>query len=128
MEGSKILIIDDDPEYLEELGGMLRESGYAVDILNDSTRALDKVKAFQPDLVLLDLKMPVKSGFEVAAELRADAGTRETRVIAVTGHYTEREKRQLMQQYALERILLKPLKPLDVIAQVEEVLRERRSS
>jgi two-component system sensor histidine kinase/response regulator len=79
-----ILIVDDAPDYLTLLGELLNPL-YQVKVATSGGRALELAKTEPPDLVLLDVMMPVMDGYAVLAELRRDARTREIPVIFATG-------------------------------------------
>ena len=66
----KILIIDDEPEFVDVIAGFLRDRGYEVVAAGDGEDALRQFDATSPDLVLLDLKMPGKDGYEFLKEIR----------------------------------------------------------
>lgn len=68
----KIIIIEDDHFFQNFYSIKLKELGYQVEIANDGQEGMDKIKTFLPDLILLDLIMPVKDGFQVLAELKND--------------------------------------------------------
>lgn len=117
----KIMIIDDDKEFLEELNETLTLSGYEAVVVNDATSALDVIIKTKPDVILLDLKMPKKSGFQVASELKYYSGIMNVPIIAMTGFFRE-EFVPLMTICGIKKYLKKPINPLDVIAQIEAVL------
>lgn len=68
----KIIIIEDDHFFQNFYSIKLKEQGYEVEIASDGQEGIDKIKTFMPDLILLDLIMPVKDGFKVLEELKAD--------------------------------------------------------
>ncbi|HEX7542566.1 MAG TPA: response regulator [Patescibacteria group bacterium] len=68
----KIIIIEDDHFFQNFYSIKLKEMSYLVEIANDGQEGIDKIKTFLPDLILLDLIMPVKDGFQVLAELKND--------------------------------------------------------
>lgn len=117
----KVMIVDDDKEFLEELKEMLELSGYDLVIVNDATCALDIACKKKPDIVLLDLKMPGKNGFQVADELRHSQELMHTPIIAMTGFFQD-EYVPLINTLGIKKCLKKPFNPLDVIAQIEEAL------
>src|ERR1700677_2412214 len=80
----RVLIADDNPQGVELLEAYLGESGYDVDMAADGEATLQKVKSFQPDVILLDIMMPKISGFEVCKRLRANPATREVAVLMIT--------------------------------------------
>lgn len=80
----KILIADDEPNILISLEYLMKRQGYEVLVARDGQEALDQLRAHRPQLVLLDVMMPRKSGFEVCSELRADEAIRDTLVLMLT--------------------------------------------
>ena len=121
----KIMVVDDDKEFLEELRETLALSGYDLLAVNDATRVLDTAISEKPDVILLDLKMPQKSGFQVADELRHLSEVSHIPIIAMSA-YLKDEYASLLNICGIKRCLSKPFYPLDVIAEIEEVLAERR--
>src|SRR5882672_1880870 len=86
---AKILIIDDDVELLEEMKEGLTFYNYDVDVVADSGVAVEKVCQVKPNLILLDLKMKPKNGFQIANELQLSSSSSSIPIIAVTGYFTE---------------------------------------
>ena len=121
-----ILLVDDDRELLEELKEMLTLNDYSTDVFSDGDSALKVVSKVKPDLILLDLKMPEKSGFQVAEELRHLPGMVQVPIIAMTGFYTEKEHRTLMHICGINDCLIKPFDPADVIARIETALKGKK--
>jgi len=79
-----ILVVDDDPEIVTLLSTRLSRRGYKISTASDGTRALELVKKEKPDLVLLDVMMPGKSGREVARALKQDPATQAVKIMMVT--------------------------------------------
>ncbi|MCX5678038.1 MAG: response regulator [Candidatus Omnitrophica bacterium] len=127
MTKKKILIVDDDKEYLEELNEMLTTAGYDVTAISDGSAAIKAAQVTSPNLVLMDLRMPVMSGFEVADRLKALTQTSKIPVIAITGYYTMKEHVWLMKFCGIRRCIKKPANPLDIIAEIESVLKEEEA-
>ena len=84
MTNRSILVVDDDPEIVTLLATRLTKRGYKVATAADGTSALDIAKRDRPDLVLLDVMMPGKSGWEVARALKQDPVTHEIKIVMVT--------------------------------------------
>src|SRR5260370_6697627 len=80
----RVLIADDNPQGVELLEAYLSGTDYDVETAADGEETLDKVKHWQPDLILLDIMMPKISGFEVCKRLRADPATKETGILMIT--------------------------------------------
>src|SRR5215467_8058260 len=83
-EGASILVVDDDPEIVTMLSTRLGHRGYKVTTASDGHRALELAKREKPDLVLLDVMMPGKSGWEVARALKQDPVTQHIKIVMVT--------------------------------------------
>jgi CheY-like chemotaxis protein len=81
----KILIVDDEPDIITFLSALLEENGYASVSAKDGTEGLELLRGEKPDLVLLDLMMPKKSGITMFQELRKDPDLSDIPVIVVTG-------------------------------------------
>ena len=81
---ANILVVDDDPEIVAMLSTRLTKRGYKVSTANDGHRALELAKREKPDLVLLDVMMPGKSGWEVARALKQDPVTATIKIVMVT--------------------------------------------
>jgi DNA-binding response OmpR family regulator len=81
---ARILVADDEPNILISLEYLLKREGHEVLLARDGQEALDQLRAHRPQLLLLDVMMPRKSGFEVCSELRADEALRGTRVLMLT--------------------------------------------
>src|SRR5215475_1707264 len=82
--GKKVLIADDEPNIVTALEFLLRRSGYEVHVARNGDEALRLVADCKPDLVLLDVMMPVKSGYEVCQRMRARADWRHIKIIMLT--------------------------------------------
>lgn len=121
----KIMIVDDDREFLEELRETLTLSGYELVAVNDATLVLELASSVKPDLILLDLRMPQKSGFQVADELRHISEVAHIPIIAMSA-YLKDDYTSLLNICGIKKCLRKPFHPLDVIGQIEEVLAEGR--
>lgn len=125
----RIMIVDDDKEFLEELKETLMLCGYDSVAVNDSTVALDVAIREKPDLIILDLKMPQKSGFQLADELRRLEAFTQVPIIAMTGlfnsGYRKDDYRLLLNICGVKKFLGKPFNPLDIISQIEEELAEK---
>ena len=82
--GASILVVDDDPEIVSMLSTRLTARGYNVSSAGDGHRALELAKRERPDVVLLDVMMPGKSGWEVARALKQDPVTQSIKIVMVT--------------------------------------------
>jgi len=81
---AKILIVDDEPFNVDVLQQELEELNYQIITAANGQEALDKIRSQQPDLILLDLMMPVLDGFAVLSQIKADNDLRDIPVIIVS--------------------------------------------
>ena len=80
----KILVADDEPNIVISLEYLLKREGYTVLVARDGQEAIDAITREQPDLVLLDVMMPKKTGFEVCQEVRASEALQGTKILMLT--------------------------------------------
>ncbi len=118
----KILIVDDEPDILEIIGYNLRNAGYETFLARDGGEALDKARAFHPDLIVLDIMMPVKSGVEVCSELRTLPEFKETRIIFLTALNDERSEIDGLNLGA-DDYIAKPIKPRLLVSRINALFR-----
>jgi len=79
-----ILVVDDDPDLVESVSMKLESHNFAVEKAYDGVEALEKIKVKQPDLVLLDVMMPRKNGYDLCNELKSDAKFKNIVVVLLT--------------------------------------------
>ncbi|MGE5550377.1 MAG: response regulator [Bacteroidota bacterium] len=125
MNGEKVLIVEDE-QHLAELASIkLSNAGYRVLTAVDGQEALAKIKTSKPDLVLLDITLPVKDGFEVCFELRREADTRDMPVIMLLSKGQDPEQVKAM-GLRVDDFLLKPFSPRDVLVKVNTLMARAR--
>jgi two-component system phosphate regulon response regulator PhoB len=123
----KILIADDQPDNVHLLATRLQSEGYSFITAGDGQETLDKLRAELPDMVLLDVNMPKKSGFEVLAEMRDDPELLHIPVIVLTAARTSvRDIREGLGLGA-DDYITKPFSPRILLARVRTVLRRRQA-
>ena len=90
----RILIVDDEPNIVDSLEFLMRGSDYEVRVARNGDEALRRAESFRPDLVLLDVMMPRKSGFEVCQKIRENPARRDVKIIMLTakGSNAERDR------------------------------------
>ncbi|CAM2185915.1 two-component system, OmpR family, response regulator AdeR [Paraburkholderia sacchari] len=114
-----ILIAEDEPEIAEILDAYLTREGYRTYQVNNGQSALDVQPLLKPDLVLLDIKMPGKDGWEVLAELRRRG---DTPVVIVTALDQDIDRLQGL-RIGADDYVVKPFNPVEVVARIGAVLR-----
>jgi CheY-like chemotaxis protein len=92
----RILIVEDKATSRELLRTVLEQQGYAVEEARDGEEALRKISQHPPDLVLMDLHMPARNGFEVVEEIRKDPRLRTIPVVAVTASAMQGDREKAM--------------------------------
>lgn len=121
----RILIAEDTPQAAELLDLYLSEAGYETRIAPDGEQAMQQIRAWMPDLVLLDVMMPRLSGFEVCKRLRADPATREVGVIMVTALDQPSDIERAVEA-GTEDFLSKPINKQELFKRVRAMLASRR--
>jgi excisionase family DNA binding protein len=118
----KILIVDDDAALLDTLWEALTWDGrYKVEVAQDGYEGLIKVGSFAPNLLVLDIRMPGLNGFQVCRRVKADPGTRETRILAITGHGAQHTREQILEAGA-DGFLEKPISLDDLQREVARLI------
>lgn len=121
-ESIKIFIIDDDQSVCEILKEYLSLSEFIVDYSINPIEGLNKIRNFKPDLILLDLEMPVKNGFEVLKEIRWDKSFSNTGVILLTSHDHINYKIKGLEEGA-DDYITKPFHKTEVLARIRTIVR-----
>lgn len=124
MSVKKVLVVDDDREFLDELKTTLKQSGYRVKVVQEARKAVAAAVDSKPDVILLDLKMQGMTGFEVANKLRVMPSTKNIPIIAMSGFFTENRDDALLGFFNIDHYLQKPIYPLNVIDKIERVCQE----
>jgi two-component system, OmpR family, response regulator AdeR len=114
-----VLVVEDEPQIAEILEGYLRRGGYRTERAGDGGAALRLFRAAHPDLILLDVLLPVLDGLEVLKAVRAESATP---VIMLTARTEELDK-LLALELGADDYVTKPFRPREVIARVKAVLR-----
>jgi DNA-binding response OmpR family regulator len=116
----KVLIVDDEPNIVTSLKFLMKKSGFETSVARDGEEALTEVERFAPDLVLLDVMMPKRDGFEVCQQLRA-AGQTKLKIILLTAKGRETEVAKGLAVGA-DAYVTKPFSTRDLVDQVNRLL------
>lgn len=124
MEGKakKILIADDEPDILEIVGYNLEKEGYEIHMAKDGVEALEKAKILTPDLIILDIMMPRKTGVEVCEILRAQPDFQDTLIIFLTAMSDESSQIKGLETGA-DDYVNKPISPKVLTSRVNALFR-----
>jgi CheY-like chemotaxis protein len=108
--GLRILVVEDHDDSAASLALLLRIWGHAVRVARDGLTALEMARAFWPDVVLLDIRLPGMDGWQVADQLQKQPAPRKPLLIALTGHGRDADRRR-SQETGIHLHLLKPVEP-----------------
>lgn len=123
MKSRKIAIIDENKEMLGELNEILDMGGYSSILINDPLLAVNTVIDNKPDVILMELRMPQKNGFELTQEINRVFETKRMPVIAMSETFKD-EFRWLLDLCGIKRCIRKPFHPLDLIWAIENEIEE----
>jgi len=126
-KGRKVLIADDEPDILEILKYNLSNEGYEVISAKDGDEALEKARRTQPDLIILDVMMPKKTGVEVCQMLRAQPTFKETLIIFLTAVNDEGTQIKGLETGA-DDYISKPISPKVFLSRVNALFRRLNKS
>ena len=87
-----ILIVEDDPKSLKLIRDLLRASGYAIIEATDGRQGVEQARAQKPDLIFMDIQMPVVNGIEATKILKTDRATKDIPIIALTASAMKEDK------------------------------------
>jgi DNA-binding response OmpR family regulator len=121
-ERSKILVVDDEPFNVDYLEQELEDLGYETVVATNGKEALDTVATGPPDLILLDVMMPVMDGFTVCRTLKADEETRLIPIVIMTA-LDDIEDRIKGIEAGADDFLTKPVNPRELIARIQTALK-----
>ncbi len=124
---ARILVADDEPNILISLEYLLKREGHEVLLARDGQEALDQLRTHRPQLLLLDVMMPRKSGFEVCSELRADEALRGTRVLMLTAKGRDTDVAKGLGVGA-DAYMTKPFATRELVQKVAELLASPRAA
>jgi DNA-binding response OmpR family regulator len=117
----RVLIADDEPNIVLSLEFLMQQAGYEVQVARNGDEALDAVRTFEPDLLLLDVMMPRRSGYEVLQAIRADPAKRRVKVVLLTakGRDVDVEKGLGL---GADAYVTKPFATRELVAKVQALL------
>ena len=119
----KILVVDDKANIVLSLEFLMIQAGYDVRTASDGEEALATIEADPPDLILLDVNMPTKNGFEVCETVRARNEWSHIRIIMLTAHGRDIEREKGLALGA-DDYLTKPFAIREVVSKVQELLEQ----
>ena len=114
----KVMVIDDDKEFLEEIGSVLEDSSYKVISVPYAGYALSYMHRIKPDIILLDLRMSGVNGFQVAEELKGS----NIPILVITGCELNKQDKLYLQSMGVSSFIIKPVYPVNLIFEIDRIL------
>jgi CheY-like chemotaxis protein len=119
-----VLLVDDHPDNLHMYALALAAAGFEVHEARNGQEALERVAGFRPDIIVMDLGMPVMDGWAATTKLKADRSSRSIPLIVLTGHVVSGEGARARTMGA-DAYLTKPCFPDDLLYEIRRLLRRR---
>lgn len=117
----KILVVEDNELNLKLFCDLLRAHGYAAEPVRDGREAIERARAFAPDLIVMDIQMPHISGLELIEQLKADDELKRTPIMAVTAYAAKGDEERIRDAGA-EGYVSKPISVMRFVAAVASLL------
>jgi DNA-binding response OmpR family regulator len=119
--GKRVLLIEDEPNIIEAIRFVLSRAGYVVDTHSDGSSALAAIREKAPDMVILDVMLPNRSGYDILRDLRAEAGMAALPVLMLTAR-GQKKDREMAERYGASRYMTKPFSNAEMVGTVSELL------
>jgi two-component system OmpR family response regulator len=116
-----ILIAEDEPSILESLDFILRRAGWSISSVTDGDAVLDRVVRLRPRVVVLDVMLPKRSGFDVLKQIRASGETSNTPVLVLTAKGQQQDRR-IAEELGADAFVTKPYSNAEVVGVVRQLL------
>ncbi len=119
--GKKILIADDNENIREALTYLLEDEGYKIRLAKDGADALKQTRELRPDILFLDIMMPVMNGYDVCRAIKTDPELKDIYVIMLTakGQVAEQERGK---DAGANEYIVKPFSPMEILSKVKTIL------
>jgi DNA-binding response OmpR family regulator len=117
----RILIVDDEPNIVTSLEFVMERAGFEVTAAADGQKALELAASFRPDLVLLDVMLRVKSGYEVCQQLKSDPASRDIKIVMLSAKGRDVEVAKGLELGA-DAYVTKPFSTRELVAKVRAML------
>ena len=119
--GKRVLLIEDEPNIIEAISFILSRDGWTVHTHEDGTTAMDKVLGHPPDVIILDVMLPGRSGFDILRDLRGNDATKGTPVMMLTARGQEKD-RALALRLGANLFMTKPFSNAEVRDHVRNLM------
>ncbi len=119
---TKMLLIEDDPLIYRLYQKLFTLEGYQIELAENGQLGLEKLKTYQPDIILLDIMMPTMNGIEMMTQLKTDPSTKDIPIVVLTNLADMRVTNMALSKGAVLCILKSQTEPEDVVASIKGVL------
>ncbi|MCZ7675074.1 MAG: response regulator [Roseovarius sp.] len=119
--GKSVLLIEDERNIIEAIGFILSRDGWEVTTHSNGRDAVEAVRTRRPDLVILDVMLPDRSGFDILKDIRADAELAATPVLMLTARGQEKD-REMARRAGASRYMTKPFSNAEMLAAVHDLV------
>ena len=119
--GKKVLLIEDEPNIIEAVSFILKRDGWTVATHADGTTALEAIGRHAPDVVILDVMLPGRSGYDILQDLRAEVATQTLPVLLLTARGQTKD-REMAERLGASRFMTKPFSNKEVLACIRELV------
>jgi DNA-binding response OmpR family regulator len=119
--GNKILLIEDEPNIAQALSFILKRDGWAVTTHEDGRTAFEAIMRHAPDLVMLDVMLPGRSGYDILQDVRGDAAMADLPVLMLTARGQIKD-REMAERLGASRFMTKPFSNAEILACIRELL------
>ena len=122
-----VLIAEDEPSILESLDFILRRAGWNIESVTDGEAVLERGRRNRPRVLVLDVMLPKRSGFDVLKQLRSDEETRDLPVLILTAKGQQQDRR-IAEELGADGFVTKPYSNAEVVGAVRQLLGENDGS
>ena len=121
IQRQRVLVVDDNPDVTMSFAAIMRFENFEVHCANDGFDGLEIAQQNAPQAVVLDIRMPGMSGFELARRLRGLPGGHKLFIVAISGeHLNTKEDVALAKEAGIDRCFIKPADPLKIVALLKQ--------
>jgi DNA-binding response OmpR family regulator len=117
----KVLLVEDEPNIIEAISFILTRDGWEVKTHSNGHDAMEAVRGREADLIILDVMLPGRSGFDILKDIRADADLAETPVLMLTARGQDKD-RDMAERLGANRFMTKPFSNADVLDTVRSMV------
>lgn len=121
-----VLLVEDEPNIIEAISFLLERDGWTVRIHSTGHDAVEAVARVEPDVVVLDVMLPGRSGFEILRDLRSEDATRDLPILMLTARGQTKD-RELAESYGVSHFMTKPFSNEEMLGKVRELYAGRQA-